>query len=55
MGEFENRSAIVNENEVVEIQKGFNGKLIFVMKDNEQIKITTGHSYTAAIKARLKF
>lgn len=50
-----NRSTIINENEVLEIQKGFNGKLVFVMKDKEATKITTGSSYTSSIKERLRF
>ena len=50
-----NRSAIVNEDEILEVRKGFNGKLVFVMKHDENIKITTGSSYTSAVKARLRF
>ncbi|UTW66359.1 response regulator transcription factor [bacterium SCSIO 12643] len=50
-----NRSSIINEHEIHEIRKGFNGKLVFEMKHINQMKITTGSSYTAAIKERLKF
>jgi len=50
-----NRAHIINENEILEIRKGFNGKLVFEMKHTHQMKITTGSSYTSAIKERLKF
>lgn len=50
-----NRAHIVNENDVHEIRKGFNGKLVFEMKHTDNVKITTGSSYTASIKDRLRF
>lgn len=50
-----NRAHIINENEILEIRKGFNGKLVFEMKHTHQMKIITGSSYTSAIKERLKF
>lgn len=50
-----NRSSMINEYEIEEIRKGFNGKLVFEMKDNNHTKITSGSSYTTSIKERLKF
>lgn len=50
-----NRAHIINDACVLEIRKGFNGKLVFEMKDAHQTKITTGSSYTAAVKEYLKF
>ena len=49
------RSSIINEQEILEIRKGFNGKLVFEMKDYYKTKITTGTSYISSIKERLKF
>jgi two-component system LytT family response regulator len=50
-----NRSCIVNEHEINEIRKSFNGKLVFEMNTVDKMKITTGSSYTALVKDRLKF
>lgn len=50
-----NRSSIINENEIHEIRKSFNGKLDFEMKDKENTKITSGSSYNTTVKERLKF
>ena len=50
-----NRSCIINENEIYEIRKSFNGKLGFEMKDKDSTKITSGSSYNSAVKERLKF
>jgi two-component system LytT family response regulator len=49
------RSFILNENEVHEIRKGFNGKLVFEMKHGAQPKITSGTAYTSLIKEKWKF
>jgi two-component system LytT family response regulator len=50
-----NRSSIINDREILEIRKGFNGKLVFEMKHTDKTKITTGSSYTSLVKERLKF
>ncbi len=50
-----NRSCMINESEIKEIRKGFNGKLVFEMQDVNHTKITSGSSYTSIIKERLKF
>ena len=50
-----NRSCIINETEVSDIRKGFNGKLSFTMNDSQNTKFSSGSSYTAAIKERWKF
>lgn len=50
-----NRSCIINENEIYEIRKGFNGKLVFEMKNSDKTKVTSGSSYNTIVKERLKF
>ena len=50
-----NRSCIINEHMIQEIRKGFNGKFVFYMNDANNTKLTTGSTYTALIKERLKF
>lgn len=50
-----NRSAIINENEISEIRKGFNRKWVFKMNDVEHTRITAGTSYMSFIKNHLKF
>ncbi len=50
-----NRSYIINENNIKEIRKGFNGKFVFYMNDTNDTKLTSGSTYTAVIRKRLKF
>lgn len=50
-----NRAFIINENEIAEIRKGFSGKIMFTMKDENRTKISSGSAYTTAIKERWKF
>jgi len=49
------RSCIIHENEIGDIHKGFGGKILFTMKDPKKTRISSGSSYTAAIKERWKF
>ncbi len=49
------RSCIVREDEISDIHKGFGGKILFTMNDPKKTRITSGSSYTAAIKERWKF
>lgn len=49
------RSVIINESEVADIRKGFNGKIVFTMNDPDQTKVSSGSVYTAAIKERWRF
>lgn len=50
-----NRSAIINEDFIEEIRKGFNGKFVFQMKNNLNTKLTSGSTFSAIIKKKLKF
>ena len=50
-----NRSCILNENEVLDIRKGFGGKLTFTLNDTKKTKVLSGSTYTTAIKERWKF
>lgn len=49
------RSNLINRDMITEIRKGFNGKLVFYMDDSNKTKLTTGSTYTASIKEKLKF
>ena len=44
------RSFIINYNFINDIRKGFNGKLIFEMKDKNKTTVTTGSSYSSHVK-----
>lgn len=50
-----NRSSIINEYEIKEIQKGFNRKWVFVMKNLTNPNLISGSNYLQQIKAYLKF
>jgi len=50
-----NRSSIINEYEIKEIQKGFNRKWVFIMHHISNENLVSGSNYLQNIKAYLKF
>jgi len=46
----EHRSYIINQNYIKEARKFFKGKLILVLNDAKETAITTGETYSKAVK-----
>lgn len=45
-----NRSTLINTDHISEIRKGFNGSLVFVMKDNESTKLSSSRRYGEVLR-----
>lgn len=45
-----NRSTIINTDQIMEIRKGFNGALIFILKDKEHSKLNSSRRYGEALR-----
>lgn len=45
-----NRSTLINTDHISEIRKGFNGSLIFVMKDKESTKLSSSRRYGEVLR-----
>lgn len=45
-----NRSTLINTDQISEIRKGFNGSLIFIMKDKEKMKLSSSRRYGEVLR-----
>lgn len=45
-----NRGTIINSDHIAEIRKGFNGSLVFILKDKENSKVSSSRRYGEALR-----